>query len=215
MKSVDAKRRGSTAAAAELLRAHQTRLSRCRRCPKMIGPPVYGEPIVSKVFLVGQAPGSKEVVVRKPFAWTAGKTLFGWFAGIGLPEPAFRRLVHMSAVCRCFPGKNPGGGDREPSKEEVSNCSQWLQSELDLLQPALIIPVGRLAIASFLPPAKLEAVIGHSYAIAQGARAIDVIPLPHPSGASVWPRIEPGRTLVQKALGLIAVHPAWQRLCGR
>jgi uracil-DNA glycosylase len=197
---------------AESLREHQANLSRCRRCPKMNGLPVYGEPIVSKVLLVGQAPGSKEVVVRKPFAWTAGKTLFGWFAGIGLPESAFRRLVHMSAVCRCFPGKSAGGGDREPSRDEVSNCSSWLQNELDLLRPALIVPVGRLAIASFLPPAKLEAVIGNSYVIRRGARAIDVIPLPHPSGASVWPRIEPGRTLVQQALGLIAAHPAWQRL---
>jgi len=180
----------------------------------MIGPPVYGEPIVSQVLLVGQAPGSKEVVIRKPFAWTAGKYLFGWFAGIGLAEPAFRRLVHMSAVCRCFPGKNTtGGGDREPSNDEVSNCSQWLQSELDMLRPALIIPVGRLAIGSFIPLAKLETVIGKSYVVRRGARSVDVIPLPHPSGASVWPRIEPGRTLVQQALGLIAAHPAWQRLC--
>ena len=181
----------------------------------MIGPPVYGEPIMSRILLVGQAPGSKEVVVRKPFAWTAGKYLFGWFAGIGLPEAAFRRLVHMSAVCRCFPGKGTSGGDREPSRAEVSNCSSWLQSELDLLQPTLIIPVGRLAIASFLPPAKLEVVIGNAYVIRRGAREVDVIPLPHPSGASVWPRVEPGRTLVRRALGLIAAHAAWRQLCGQ
>lgn len=191
------------------LRRHQSRLARCRRCPRMIGTPVYGNPVASKVLLVGQAPGSRESVLGKPFAWTAGKTLFGWFAGIGLAEESFRQLVHMSAVCRCFPGKSPGGGDREPARDEVENCAPWLAREIELLEPELIIPVGKLAISRFLPPAKLERIIGSVQVIRRGARAIDVIALPHPSGASVWPRIEPGRTLVARALGLIARHPAW------
>ena len=181
----------------------------------MIGTPVHGLPVASKILLVGQAPGSREVEVRRPFAWTAGKTLFGWFATIGLDEASFRRRVHMSAVCRCFPGKNPAGGDREPSRQETSNCSSWLQRELDLLAPELVIPVGRLAIASFLPPAKLEALIGRAHVIHRGERPIDVIPLPHPSGASVWPRIEPGKSLVARALQLIARHAAWRALCAQ
>lgn len=201
------------AAIIEDLRRHQARLSRCRRCPKMIGPPVYGAPVASRVFLVGQAPGSREVEIRRPFAWTAGKVLFGWFEGIGLAEAAFRSLVHMSAVCRCFPGKNVGGGDREPSRDEVSNCSPWLQRELQLLRPRLVLPVGKLAIHSFLPPAKLDALVGTQQTVRVGEAAVDVIPLPHPSGASVWPRIEPGRTLLAQALALIARHPEWKRLC--
>lgn len=179
----------------------------------MMSTPVYGEPVVSKVLLVGQAPGSREIELRRPFAWTAGKVLFGWFAGIGLAEASFRRLVHMSAVCRCFPGKNPGGGDREPSKDEVSNCSPWLQRELDLLQPRLIIPVGRLAIQSFLPPGKLDALVGRQHSVRREWSSVDVIPLPHPSGASVWPRIEPGKTLLAQALALIGQHREWKRLC--
>ena len=178
----------------------------------MFGPPVYGEPVASKVLLVGQAPGSREIDLRRPFAWTAGKALFGWFAGIGLDERAFRHLVHMSAVCRCFPGKNVGGGDREPSKTEVSNCSPWLQRELQLLRPKLILPVGKLAIASFMPIAKLDEVIGQQCEVRIGTLRADVIPLPHPSGASVWPRTEPGKTLLARALALIAQHREWQRL---
>ena len=206
----------SAAKTTAALRTHQARLGRCRRCPNMVGPPVYGIPIASSVLLVGQAPGSREVDIRKPFAWTAGRTLFQWFAGIGLTEAPFRGLVYMSAVCRCFPGKNPGGGDREPSKEEVSNCSPWLQRELDLLQPRLVIPVGKLAIRSFLPAAaKLEALVGRVHLVRRGAQAIDVIPLPHPSGASVWPRIEPGKTLLAQALALIEAHPCWRQLCKR
>ena len=179
----------------------------------MVGPPVFGSPVASKVMLIGQAPGSKEATLGRPFAWTAGKTLFSWFTGIGLSEEAFRRLVYMAAVCRCFPGKNAGGGDRVPSKEEVSVCSRWLEAELELLQPSLLIPVGRLAIERFLPPAKLDALIGGCHSYTRGGRAIDVIPLPHPSGASVWHRVEPGKTLLRTGLEAIRRHPAWQELC--
>ena len=45
----------------------------------MLPPPVSGGPVLSKVMLVGQAPGVREPVLGKPFAWTAGRTLFGWF----------------------------------------------------------------------------------------------------------------------------------------
>ena len=75
----------------------------------MTGPPVTGSPVVSPVVLIGQAPGPKEIEANKPFAWTAGKTLFGWFSRIGLEEDVFRSRIYMAAVCRCFPGKNPKG----------------------------------------------------------------------------------------------------------
>jgi uracil-DNA glycosylase len=80
------------------LRRHQRTLARCRRCPGMQGAPVQGMPVASPVMLIGQAPGSKELVIHKPFAWTAGKTMFGWFAGIGLDEDAFRSRVYIAAV---------------------------------------------------------------------------------------------------------------------
>ncbi|MEW8562159.1 MAG: uracil-DNA glycosylase, partial [Candidatus Thiodiazotropha sp.] len=58
------------------LRAHQQSLKACRSCNKMIGPVVTGKPVVSPLLLVGQAPGDKEGAAQRPFAWTAGKTLF-------------------------------------------------------------------------------------------------------------------------------------------
>ena len=114
----------------------------------MSGPPVVGEPTPSPVMLIGQAPGPKEIELLRPFAWTAGKTLFGWFEGIGLAEAAFRRRVYMAAVCRCFPGKRPRGGDRVPNREEIAHCRHWLQQELQLLQPQLLLPVGALGVAA-------------------------------------------------------------------
>src|SRR5438046_684668 len=110
----------------------------------MIRPVVTGNAVLSPVMLIGQAPGIKEGPAGKPFAWTAGKTLFQWFAQLDLDEATFREQVYMAAVCRCFPGKAPGGGDRVPSADEVERCSRHLTSELRLLRPRLVIPVGKL-----------------------------------------------------------------------
>ena len=194
------------------LRRHQTRLRTCTRCPKMHGPPVVGQPVASPVLLVGQAPGDREIELKRPFAWTAGKTLFKWMAGIGLDEQGFRERVYMAAVCRCFPGKNPKGGDRVPGPEEVSNCAPWLEAELKLLQPRLIIPTGKLAIGRFVEFDRLTEVVGRRIRVKTHGHTADVIALPHPSGASTWHRTEPGKTLLGEALDLIARHPAWKSL---
>jgi uracil-DNA glycosylase len=180
----------------------------------MIGPVVMGAAVASEVLLVGQAPGDKEPKLGRPFAWTAGKNLFKWFATIGVSEADFRARVYMAAVCRCFPGKNPKGGDRVPSDEEIARCAPWLERELEILRPRLLIPVGRLAIERFLPAAPLSEQIGRSHAVTLGGRALDLVPLPHPSGASTWYHVEPGKTLTARALKLIAAHPAWAAVRG-
>lgn len=189
------------------LAVHVEKLKKCRLCPKMHPPVVSGGPVSSRVLLVGQAPGDKEPKLGRPFAWTAGKTLFGWFEQMcGIREEQFRASVYMAAVCRCFPGKNPAGGDRVPSPQEISNCSVWLDREIEILHPALVIPVGKLAIAQFLPVQKLDQIIGKSFSITRNGHVFDVIPLPHPSGASPWHRIEPGKSLLKKALKRIVDH---------
>jgi uracil-DNA glycosylase len=76
------------------------------------------------------------------------------------------------------------------------------------LQPDLVLPVGKLAIGQFLPIAPLTEMIGQTFTIERGGRVIDVIPLPHPSGASPWHRMEPGITLLHRALKRVAIHPA-------
>jgi uracil-DNA glycosylase len=137
---------------AKKLAAHVGKLRRCRLCPGMHPPVVSGGPVVAKVLLVGQAPGDKEPKLGRPFAWTAGKTLFRWFReAAGMSEDQFRSSIYMAAVCRCFPGKNPLGGDRVPSPEEVRRCAVWLHREIEILRPALVIPVGKLAIEQFIP----------------------------------------------------------------
>jgi uracil-DNA glycosylase len=194
------------------IKQHQERLRHCSRCPQMIGPVITGEPAVSKIIQIGQAPGIHEGRVGKPFGWTAGKTLFKWYETIGISEHDFRQQVYMAAVCRCFPGKNPKGGDRVPGIDEISNCRSWFDTEMELLKPELIIPVGKLAIQQFLDFNKLTEVIGRRHHIETRHGQADCIPLPHPSGASTWHRMEPGKTLLSDALQLIAVHPAMKKL---
>lgn len=195
------------------LERHVARLRNCRRCPLMHPPPVSGGPVVSEVLLIGQAPGVREPVAGKPFAWTAGKTLFRWFEeAAALTEEAVRAKIYFAAVCRCFPGKAPGGSDRVPNPQEIANCSSWLNRELEILQPQLVIPVGKLAIAQFMPVAKLDEIIGRRFRGARAGGEFDLIPLPHPSGASPWHRIPPGRELLRQALALIVRHPAFARL---
>ena len=179
-------------------------------------PPVSGGAVVSKIILVGQAPGVREPVVGKPFAWTAGKTLFRWFEdSTGLSEDEVRARIYFAAVCRCFPGKAAGGSDRVPNPQEIANCSSWLEREIEILEPRLVIPVGKLAIAQFIEIGKLDQVIGHTFRVIRAGHRFDLIPLPHPSGASPWHRIPPGRDLLGRAMELIMHHPAMKALAPR
>lgn len=190
---------------------HVRELHACARCPKMASKPVSGAAVFSRVMLVGQAPGDKEPKLGRPFAWTAGKTMFRWFEeNCGRNEAQFRSSIYMAAVCRCFPGKKATGGDRVPAPGEILNCSAWLHAELKILQPTLVIPVGKLAMTQFGFEGKLDELIGRSFRKELAGVSFDVVPLPHPSGASPWHRMEPGKTLVKRALKLIAEHPVWK-----
>jgi len=192
---------------------HVAVLRQCRRCPRMLPPPVSGGAVLSRVMLIGQAPGVKEPVLARPFAWTAGRTLFGWFNEFcGMSEEEVRARIYFAAVCRCFPGKTAAGGDRVPAPDEIRNCSSWMNDEMEILQPQLVIPVGKLAIGQFMVVGKLDGVIGRTYPMRRDRRAFDLIPLPHPSGASPWHRIPPGKALLGEAMRTIAAHPAMARV---
>jgi uracil-DNA glycosylase len=195
------------------LRVLHAELDGCKACPKMIGPVVHGPPVKSRVILVGQAPGPREGSFGRPFAWTAGRTMFRWFEeALGVDEATFRQRIYMAAVARCFPGKASGGGDRRPDAVEVEQCKTWLQREADILKPELVIAVGTLAIEQVLA---LKLPLAEAVASNRKARwlghAVDVVALPHPSGASPWHKMEPGKTLLGKALRRLRRHPAMRR----
>jgi len=192
-----------------LLEAHAEALGACRRCtfddPAVL--PVISSAREPLAMLVGQAPGKTEVVDRRPFAGRAGRTLFRWFASIGIDEQVARRRIYIAAITRCFPGSSPSGrGDRLPSPSQVANCSAWLEAEIEMIRPAVIIPVGRLAIERFLGNGLLADLIGRAHRLGDLPDTPVAIPLPHPSGASSWIHAPGHMELVGHSLDLIAAR---------
>jgi len=184
--------------------------------PRGFGPTVHGPPVVSGVFLLGQAPGPHEAKLGRPFAWTAGKTLFRWLEqATGAGEAAAREAFYISAVARGFPGKAKGGGDRVPTPAEILRWRPFIEQELAILRPRLVVPIGRLAIGEVLGSRPLAEVIGRRFEVSWHGHGVEVIPLPHPSGASTWFKMEPGRSLLGEALALLGAHPEVRRALER
>ena len=151
--------------------------------------------------LVGQAPGPTEKVSRRPFSGRAGKELDRWMVRAGFANAEeFRRLTYIAALMRCFPGRNATGtGDLRPQPAAVNNCAHWLDAEVRMLKPKVLIPVGQMAINRFLGPGSLEDRVGQRF----GERPV-VVPLPHPSGTSRWLNDPENRARLVVALELIA-----------
>jgi len=179
------------------LRALQTAHRACTRCVDAgllaSANPVFSGRPGQRILLVGQAPGPVENDGQRPFAGRAGRQLMRWFERGGFAgEADVRRRVYMTSMTTCFPGRNAGGrGDRRPSAREVALCAGWLDGILALLGPRLVVPIGTLALARFLPGKNLEAAVGRLFD-ASGAEAEVgdatplLLPLPHPSGQSRW-----------------------------
>ena len=209
-------------------------LNACRRCwlaghaitPGAIFSPGQAN---SQIMLIGQAPGITEVTARRPFNAGSGRKLFQWLGAAGWDEVVFRQRHTMTAVTKCYPGKSGNGkGDRVPSKEEQALCRPFLEREIALVRPRLIILVGGLAIKLFYPAtARLEEIIGTAayfppssltnpvnfdlnqaerwpqFEATKEQRGRWIIPLPHPSGASLWPNKPENQALINQAIHLL------------
>ena len=169
----------------------------CRRCVEAgflaSAHPVFSGRPGQRMLLVGQAPGPVEHDRTRPFAGRAGRQLMRWFERGGFAgEDDVRSRVYMTSMTTCFPGRTPDDrGDRRPSAREVALCSGWLDGVVSTLGPRLIIPIGGLALARFLPGRGLEDAVGQLFDASglEIERPRDVpalLPLPHPSGQSRW-----------------------------
>lgn len=185
--------------------ALQEEMRACRRCLEAgyeIAPgAVFSGPAPTSLMLVGQAPGITEAQVKRPFNASSGTRLFQWLAEAGMEETEFRARYYMTAVTKCYPGKHPNGkGDRKPSRAEQKLCRPFLERELALVQPRVLLPVGGLAIETLLGrKLRLTEAVGRVFE--KDGR--HVLPLPHPSGASLWPNRPENQALIQQALVLL------------
>jgi uracil-DNA glycosylase len=188
--------RGVTIAFVESLEEHRNVVRACSLCfPLGDNTPVVDEPKQTGILLVGQAPGPTEATTRRPFTGRAGKRLMGWFERAGLS----RGEVHLSALCRCFPGKAKGGGDLAPSRAMISNCRPHLSREFELLRPEVVVLVGGLAIKELLGITRLSEAVGETIR----RSGIVFVPLPHPSGASTWLNAPENKERLARALAAL------------
>ncbi len=178
----------------------QEEMRRCRRCLDAGYPitprPIFSGPRTAGIMVVGQAPGQNETRTGRPFDGPAGRRLFSWFGQAGFAEDEFRRTQYITAVTKCFPGKKGARGDRVPSAAERRLCAPFLSRELELVNPKLVIPVGRIAISRFLGKIKLDEAVGDVFE--RDDRLI--LPLPHPSGANLWLNRPESQVLLDTAL---------------
>lgn len=181
--------------------------ARIRACTKCVAAgsleraaPVLDGDITDRVMIVGQAPGIVELTTRMPFSGRAGAELRRWLARAGIAE---EDLPYRTSITKCFPGKaTSGSGDRRPSPAEIALCAPWLEAELALLRPEIIVLVGTLAIEGLWGKAALSEVVGRSKRSAAFGGAL-LIPLPHPSGASRWLNEPANRAQLERGLRLL------------
>ncbi len=188
------------------LRALHETMRKCRRCIEegfdVTPRAIFSGKASARVMLIGQAPGKVETFgTGQPFSGPAGKRLMKWLAEAGWTEEEFRRDAYITAVMKCFPGSARNGrGDRAPSRRELALCRPFLSMELLLVNPEVVIPVGRLAINYFLgPKILLKDAIGKSFRV----DGRTVVPLPHPSGASAWTNAAENQEKIKRALSIL------------
>lgn len=184
------------------------RLRACRLCLDA-GHDIYPRAIFSgrsgaSIMIIGQAPGITEKEAGRPFNAGSGTRLFRWLADAGIDETWFRNTQYLTSVTKCYPGRSKSGsGDRVPSRTEQTLCRPYLDQEITLIGPRLIIPVGGLAISLFYPAGQpLTEIIGTQKQV----NGRWIVPLPHPSGASRWHQSAENRERVREAVARIAAQ---------
>jgi DNA polymerase len=139
----------------------------CETCTNMV--PGDGS-ATAAVMLVGEAPGRSEDEQGRPFVGRAGRLLDELLGAAGLE----REDVYITNVVKARPPNN-----RDPRAGEVAHCMPWLEAELALIQPRVVVPLGRHALAHFTRGARISEV--HGTEITERGRTL--FPLYHPAAA--------------------------------
>ena len=131
--------------------------------------PGEGDPGAA-VMLVGEAPGAQEDLQGRPFVGRSGKLLDELLGVAGLA----RADVYITNVVKARPP-----GNRDPKADEVAHHRPWLERQLALIRPEVVIPVGRHALAHFAPGQRITAVHG----TVLDAGGLRLVPWFHPAAA--------------------------------
>jgi DNA polymerase len=153
---------------AEAIRTHRPcGFEPCETCTNFV--PGEG-PAPADVMIVGEAPGRNEDEQGRPFVGRAGRLLDELLEAAGLDRSA----VFITNVLKARPP-----GNRDPKATEVRHSMPWLEAQLALVQPKLLVPLGRHALAHFAPGEKIAEVHGTLVTV----RERRLFPLYHPAAA--------------------------------
>jgi uracil-DNA glycosylase len=140
---------------------------------------VPGEgPVNAEIMFIGEGPGFHENEQGRPFVGAAGKFLEELLASIGLT----REEVFITNVVKCRPP-----GNRDPQQEELDTCYQYLERQIQAINPKVIVTLGRFSMARFLPNAKISDIHGQAARIKNRL----VVPMYHPAAALHQPSLRP------------------------
>jgi DNA polymerase len=132
---------------------------------------VPGEgPAPAEIMFIGEGPGFHENEQGRPFVGAAGRFLDELLDGIGLN----RKEVFIGNVVKCRPP-----GNRDPQPEEIATCSQYLERQIQAINPKVIVTLGRFSMGYFLPNAKISSVHGQ----AMNVKGRLIVAMYHPAAA--------------------------------
>jgi len=134
---------------------------------------VHGEGIVpAKIMMIGEAPGYNESVQRRPFVGRSGQLLRQVIQDVKLPI----NEVYISNIVKARPPDN-----RDPSPEEILAYKPFLDLEIELVDPLLMVTLGRYSMAKFLPDVFISQVHGRLHRVVWNEKLLYVLPMYHPA----------------------------------
>lgn len=128
----------------------------------------------AKLMFIGEAGGYWEEKLRRPFVGNAGKLLDQLLASIGLE----RREVYISNIVKARPSDN-----RDPLPEEIEAFKPYLDEEIEIIGPQIIVTLGRFSMAKFIPQGKISQIHGQPQIINHQGRSLQLMPMYHPAAA--------------------------------
>ena len=153
----------------------EKQISSCRRCllykTATQAVPGEGSPD-AKIMFVGEGPGFWEDKKGRPFVGQAGKLLDDLLQLIKVR----REDVWIGNMVKHRPP-----GNRDPLPDEIKACSIWLDKQIEIINPKIIVTLGRFSMAKFLPETKISQVHGKSFVINLKQQKIKIIPMFHPA----------------------------------
>ncbi len=197
--------RDRRAVAEQALRAEA---SVCQRCPQLAAnrtQVVFGSGSVdAQVMFVGEAPGASEDREGVPFVGASGRLLDQLLAGIGIE----REQVYITNVLKCRPPDN-----RDPQSEEIANCSGYLERQVELVEPIVVVTLGNFATKLLRGSDEaITAIRGQAEECTIGSRTVRLLPVFHPAAALYRrPNLELLREDFARLAELVALGPPRQR----